>query len=118
MTPKFSPPLPTSSRSDSGVMIRFAPYLRTSSATRFSMEYDTMPRAVAKLDAMASTASRSTVRPLRWARARKTSWRSQRRLCMLSFQNPYRLDQERPAQGGHTAGYGDGKGRDDGGGEK
>src|SRR6185369_15194339 len=118
MTPKLSPPLPTSSRADSGMMIRLAPYLRTSSATRFSMEYETMPRAVARLDAMASTASRSTVRPLRWASARKTSWSSQRRLCMLTFQNPYRLDQERPAQGGHAACYGYGKGRDDGGRKK
>ena len=109
--------LPTSRRADSGMTIRFAPYLRTSSATRFSMEYETMPRAVARLDAMASTASRSAVRPLRWASARKTSWSSQRRLCMLSFQNPYRLDQERPAKGRDTAGYGDSKGRDDGSGE-
>ena len=74
-----------------------------------------MPRAVARLEAMARTAKSNAVRPLRWASARKTSWSSQRRLCMLSFQNPHRLDQERPAQGRHAPGNGHDQCGDDGG---
>src|SRR5450631_2723670 len=96
----------------------FAPYLRTSSATRFSMENETIPRAVARLEAMASTARRRTVRPLRWARARNTRCMSQRRLVILPFKYPNRLDQKSPTQRRHASGYGNSKGRDNGGGEK
>ena len=66
-----------------------------------------MPRAVARLEAMASTAKRSTERPLRWASARATRYTSQRRLFMLSLQDPHRFDHQRPPQWCNTPGYGD-----------
>src|SRR5512133_1680984 len=102
----------------SGMMIRLAPYFLISSATRFSMDNETIPKAVARLEAMASTATSRSVRARRYANARSIRCSCQRFLCMLPFQSPHRLDCQRLAQRHNASCHGNSHSADDGGWQK